>query len=253
MKKSIWIIMMVLFGLLIQIPASFAITSVARVSDYTINSDGSFTYGIDLTYTNSSTYAQTADYSFAILYSGASVSTVGFDSFTYNYNNPTYSKTFNFLNNDAAGSSSVTKSYNADIYDGVFSLDAGQTKTLHISYSGPAGVWAEQSSNAIYPWVNQYGYWEFVGDGFSPDPFNTFTVNLTLPSTLDTYKLLGWDVVPTVIGNQFTFQSSNVQEVNMDIVFKTNQPLAATPEPATMLLLGLGLMGLAGVRRKIKK
>jgi hypothetical protein len=32
-----------------------------------------------------------------------------------------------------------------------------------------------------------------------------------------------------------------------------NGPITSAPEPATMLLLGLGLMGLAGVRRKIKK
>jgi hypothetical protein len=43
------------------------------------------------------------------------------------------------------------------------------------------------------------------------------------------------------------------QPFRMGIDDVTIFPTASVPEPATMLLLGLGLMGLAGVRRKFKK
>jgi hypothetical protein len=253
MKKSVCIITMLLVALLIQIPASFAITDVSRVTNYIINSDGSFTYQNFVTYSNPDSSPVTVSNSWNVLLSGATVSTSGFDHFTYSSNNPTYSKTYTFANTAAAGTSPVTQYYNIDNYAYDFTLAAGETKTLEVSYSGGAAVWAAKSTNATYPWTNQYGYWEIVGDGYSPDGMGTFTVNITLPTNLDQYVLLGWDVLPTVTGNQLQFVLNNTTQVNEDIVFTTKAPLAAAPEPATMLLLGLGLMGLAGVRRKFKK
>jgi len=251
MKKLLWFMMVLLF-LILQVSVSFALTYVERTSNYTINSDGSFTYEIFMTYSNPDNYSVTSIGTWNVLYKGAAVSTSNYDDFTFSYNNPAYSRTYDFNYLSPGGSPAKTMNYDADVYTYSFTVDAGATKTLKVSYSGAPGIWADQSSNALYPWVNQYGYWEFVGDGFTSTPCNTFTVNIALPSTTSEYAILGSDMLnPIINGGQMQFTLNNVQQIDMDIVFKTSTPLG-TPEPLTILLLGIGLAGLTGARRLFK-
>ncbi len=96
----------------------------------------------------------------------------------------------------------------------------------------------------ISPGWDSHGYWEFLGDGTSPVPVPTFTVNITLPETLDptSLKLLGWDDTPTFPDlNKIQLVGTNVTMVNEDFVFK----VASVPEPSAPLpLLGSALVGL---------
>lgn len=75
---------------------------------------------------------------------------------------------------------------------------------------------------------------------------------------------LTWD--PTTIPDYFTLADGNIVKIDfqngfaigagntaMVHAYVTNQGGAAVSEPATMLLLGLGLIGVAGIRRKFNK
>jgi hypothetical protein len=122
----------------------------------------------------------------------------------------------------------ITVVYDADGYTFNGHIDPVETKKFTISYSGPAGVWSKKSINPVFPWVDQTGWWELVGDGHAG--FDNFKVTVNLPSNTSTYKVMGYDPVdlgyPLISGNQLIFVSSAAGgKLDEDILFKTEQPL----------------------------
>ncbi len=246
MKKVVLILALMSINLLLQPLQSQAdIVALDRVSDYTINSDASFAYRTDTIVKNTDpTNPAGLLASFDILASGATVSTEGWDSFLLASTVP-LTTTYTFANHDPLGSASITRTYpSVDLYNARVILAPNEQRDLVFSYAGPAGIVVDKSSNAHFPWVDSHGYWEFLGNGTSPVPVSTFTVNITLPDTLDptSLKLLGWDDTPTFPDlNKIQLSENNVTMVNENFVFK----VANVPEPSAPLpLLGSALVGM---------
>jgi hypothetical protein len=77
-------------------------------------------------------------------------------------------------------------------------------------------------------------------------PWTTFDLNYA------TYGIAATDILTITLTTRDCTQSGHSSYAYLDGFGYTAPPIG-TPEPATMLLLGLGLVGLAGVRRKIQK
>jgi hypothetical protein len=79
---------------------------------------------------------------------------------------------------------------------------------------------------------------------------NGVVYNLAVP-TFNTIDFVGFTSDTPITSVAFTEQGYGIDITQF--ILDTANSTTSVPEPASMLLLGLGLMGLAGVKRKLKK
>ncbi len=167
------------------------------------------------------------------------LSTTG-NSANWNYVVKTYPGT---AHNDASSGSGNPKT----VYSGSIPLSGGAGAYLMTGADGNADwkISGPNGSNTLYNIRNDHPY--ALGNFSGLTPFDAAIYSGFIDGG---YTIWTFDT-PISITGDFLYIGWTISCAN-DVVY-ANVPVPQVPEPSTLLLLGVGLIGAAGIRKKLKK
>jgi hypothetical protein len=127
---------------------------------------------------------------------------------------------------------------------GWYDYDSSGQKVLHVIFDGEAG---SSSAYTFTPLSTKYGFY-FVGKRSETDVIGTWYTEGN-GDHFAVFSATGSEVY--WIGMEDLNLCSSDLDYN-DMVVKVSSVSVPVPEPTTMLLVGLGLIGLAGIRRRFQ-